>query len=149
MSTTGPTCVVDSGATCHFSPYKANFMTFKSGHAMKITCTAGKVLLLKGTGNIKISVPNGDQLQEITLTNALYMPDMAHSLISVPALNTTGCEVVFRSGTCKIWSPTGMLVLTILMHTSGLYLIDDTNQSTKHATSAITVHTVDLLHCTQ
>jgi hypothetical protein len=146
MSCTGPTHVVDSGVTRHFSPYKDDFAVYKPGHAVKITCADGKVLLSKGSGNIKISVPNGDQSREIMPTKALYMPNMAHSLISVPALDTSGCEVVFGSSVCKIWSPTGALVSTIPMHGSRLYLIDDMNQSNELATSAVMEHTVDSLH---
>ncbi|SPJ90343.1 uncharacterized protein FTOL_13224 [Fusarium torulosum] len=74
-----------------------------------------------GTYCLRVRGPKGSQ--NITLNNALYVPEGHSNLLSVSALEKKGAEVVFRNGKTLVTNK-GKAVLTAT-RISGVYIIDE------------------------
>jgi len=97
--------IFDSGASCHISPARADFKTFRPISSQRVTGLGGSFVSAVGCGSVDISMATGHKL---TLHNVLYIPSSDVRLVSVHALNfagnfashfdTASCWVTDRSG---------------------------------------------------
>jgi hypothetical protein len=74
--------IIDSGATSHFCPDRAKFITFEAIKAQDVRTADGSTISALGWGDIKVDLPLGNKYTTITLKNTLYTPKMALTLIS-------------------------------------------------------------------
>jgi hypothetical protein len=75
--------IIDSGATSHFCPDRAKFITFEAIKVQDIHTADGTTTSALGQGDIKVDLPLGKKYTTVTLKNTLYTPKMALTLISV------------------------------------------------------------------
>ena len=81
----------DSGATCHISPYKADFTSYKALSPPAYLNTANQQCFPTiGKGNLVIQVPNNGTKHMLTLHNALHAPAVTYTLVSIGALAEEG-----------------------------------------------------------
>ena len=85
----------NTGVTCHVCSDKKMFSTFKPIE------TREKVFIgnfatsdIKGQGKVVLKMTSG---KELTLTNALYVPEIRMNLVSGSLLNSHGFQLVFES----------------------------------------------------
>jgi hypothetical protein len=108
----------DSGATCHISPYKADFTLYKTLSLPAYLNTANQQRFPAiGEGNLVIRVPNNGTKSVLTLRNALHAPAVAYTLVSIRALDEEGYATNIRSGCLEIVSPRGEQV-GLIPHTA-------------------------------
>jgi hypothetical protein len=74
--------IIDSGATSHFCPDCAKFITFEAIKAQDVCTADGTTISALGQGDIKVDLPLGNKYTTVTLKNTLYTPKMALTLIS-------------------------------------------------------------------
>src|SRR5260370_14806557 len=66
----------DSGASCHMSPNRKQFVTYREIPARPITAANNKVFHAICMGDLQINVPNGKKSTEVLLKNARHAPDL-------------------------------------------------------------------------
>ena len=114
--------ILDSGATCHMCNSKRQFVQLREvSNQLAITLGDGSTLQAAGRGDVvlRVKLPRG-KIEECTLHDVLYVPDLAYNLLSVPAaakknkvttFSELKCEikgaqlllVVIEKGACIIW----------------------------------------------
>ena len=112
--------IIDMGATSHYSPHRADFVTFQNiePHPYK---TADRAMpYATGIGDLKSTLPNRNTSSPVTLKNTLYTPNMKYILISVSKLDLANFEVCTKDCACKIFAPDGKLIGQVLLE-QGLY----------------------------
>ncbi|KAF7334060.1 Retrovirus-related Pol polyprotein from transposon TNT 1-94 [Mycena venus] len=99
--------IVDSGATRHFSPDRAKFITFKEIPPVPIRAADGRSFSATGKGSYQTFFPMGpgQRPTRATLLNTYYSPHMAYTLISVSTLDRAGFAVHVSDGKCLFRSP--------------------------------------------
>jgi hypothetical protein len=90
--------IVDSGATSHMTGDRSSFESFRPTQ-VRIGVANQTVLIAKGMGNVRLSLPGGRVLM---LKNVLYAPGVSHNLLSVSGLCQDGHTVSFDINGCKI-----------------------------------------------
>jgi hypothetical protein len=90
--------ILDSGASCHFSPDCPQFRNYEEHLSPEpIRAADGQTFSAVGKGNIQIELPNGDQKPTpITLKNAYYSPHMAFTLMSVSCIDQAGFSLLSK-----------------------------------------------------
>jgi hypothetical protein len=106
------TCM-DSGASSHYCPDRAQFQNYRPLDNRDITTADGRTLKVVGIGDVRIDLPNGPKRTPALLKNTVYAPDMAFTLISVGRLDKGNCSVTFQKGMCTICNPEGHIMGTI------------------------------------
>ena len=114
--------IIDSGATQHMTYEKDqlfNYVEFKQ------PCTVNlgddRFILAYGKGTYRIVADLGDRVQNISLRDVLYLPDLEKNLLSVRAMVKLGANVEFVSDECKI-TRSGKLLAVGEMH-GKLYML--------------------------
>jgi hypothetical protein len=126
---------VDSGATVHYCPDRAKFVTYQAVSGPEIYAADGHALHSIGMGNIIINLPNGDKSMEVTLHDVFHVPEMTTTLISVGCLDTAGYLAHFRHGMCHIKVPDNKIIAEVpLQH--GLYVLGARSPNSDVALSA-------------
>jgi hypothetical protein len=62
----------------------------------------GRTFDALGMGNVRLNLLNKDGVTTVVLHNAIYMPDVAFMLISVPWLDRARYNTLFGNGKAKI-----------------------------------------------
>jgi GAG-pre-integrase domain len=120
----------DSGATCHISPYKADFTSYKALSPPAYLNTANQQRFPTiGEGNLVIRVPNNGTEHTLTLRNALHAPAVAYTLMSIGALDEEGYTAHIKDGCLEIISPHGEQVGLIPRTPRRLYKVVHTSDS--------------------
>ena len=90
--------IIDSGASCHFSPDRSKFQNYKEFTSQEpIRAADGHTFHAIGKGNIQIHLPNGNQkMTSITLKEVYYSPIMAFTLISVSCINHASFTLIIK-----------------------------------------------------
>jgi hypothetical protein len=71
-------------------------------------------------GDVHIELPNGSSRTKAILKEAVYVPEMAFTLVSVSRLDDAKCATLFKNGMCTIMDPAGRTMATLPRH-DGLY----------------------------
>jgi hypothetical protein len=138
---------VDSGATVHYCPDRAKFVTYQTVSGPEIYAADGRALRSIGMGNIVINLPNGDESTEVTLRDVFHVPEMTTTLISVGRLDAAGYLAHFGRGMCRIEAPDNKIIAQVpLQH--GLYALGARSPNSDVALSAIQKLTLAQAHKT-
>jgi len=80
------------------------FTVKTSGVGAKVTLAEGHKLSIKGLGYISMDVGAGNTKVRMVFGEAMLVPDLTDSLLSVRAVDRRGGAVVFVGDTCYILS---------------------------------------------
>lgn len=95
-STRDDSWVIDSGATCHMTPNKNLFSKLDRSHRSDIVVANGKKVIACGIGCVELpKEQNRKTHRSLKLDNALWVPDLRTSLLSVSQLAKEGNIIVF------------------------------------------------------
>jgi hypothetical protein len=120
----------DSGASCHMSPFRHQFITYHPIPPHPIMAADKRLFFAKGIGDVRIKVPNGESsFTPVILCDALHAPEMALTVVSIGRIAKAGMSVSFEGTTCKITNSSGLVVGKIPSNPNGLYQV-------KHAYAA-------------
>ena len=73
-------------------------------------------------GDLHIELPNGSEKMKTIFEDAIHMPEMAFTLISISRLDKAGYSITVKKGMCTIQSPKHKTIATI-SHSDGFYRI--------------------------
>lgn len=92
--------IIDSGASCHISPFLSDFKSIRPIKAHPITGLGDQSVTAVGIGSIELSTPLGT----LSLHDALYVPASSARLLSVFLLGESNFNTHFypREGHCFI-----------------------------------------------
>src|SRR6266404_8645454 len=76
-----------------------------------------------GIGHLQIRVPNGESFTPTILSDTLYAPEMALTVVSISRIAKAGFAVSFEGNACKIKNKKGVVVGTIPANNNGLYQV--------------------------
>jgi hypothetical protein len=94
---------LDSAATNHICQSKENFVTYSAESLSSITVGGSNAVKVSGRGSIRIEFLLSDgSINEVLLTNVLYVPDFGTNLVSATALMSKGLSIMLAEPTCKI-----------------------------------------------
>ena len=114
----------DSGASCHMSPFRHQFISYRSIPPRPIMAADKRHFFAKGMGDLRIQVPNGESFTPVILRDALYAPEMALTVVSISRIARAGYSVSFEGNACKITDNKGKTVGTVPSNNSGLYRVE-------------------------
>ena len=120
------TCV-DSGASRDYCPDRSKFSNYKPIDR-NITTADGRTVKAIGMGDMHVELPNGSKKTKTIFKNAIHVPDMAFTLISISRLDKAGYSVTFNKGMCTIKNRNRHTIATI-PHSDGLYRVVTPKQS--------------------
>ena len=98
------TWVLVFGATSLMAAVDKGFTVETSGIGAKVTVAEGHKLPIKGHGYISMDVGAGNTKVRMVFGEAMLVPDLTDSLLSVRAVDRRGGAVVFVGDTCYILS---------------------------------------------
>ena len=94
---------IDSGASQHMTPDKKGLSDYQSfRNPLQVKLADNSVLLSYGKGNLHLSVFDGTEKVNITLSDVLFVPKIQNKLLSLPSMTEKGAEVRFKGQSCKI-----------------------------------------------
>jgi transposase InsO family protein len=82
--------IFDSGATCHISPERSDFLMFRPMSSRPVLGLGGSAVYATECGSVELLMSDG---QRLTLHEVLFIPSSDVRLISVHALNAAGSYV--------------------------------------------------------
>ena len=132
----------DSGASCHMSPFRHKFTSYRSITPRPIMAANKRMFFARGIGDLQIRVPNGKFSTAVTLRDTLYAPEIALTVVSVSRITKAGFAVAFEGNTCKITSPGGKTVGRIPATNNGLYRVEHVNVASTAADEVIDMRTL-------
>lgn len=90
--------IIDSGASSHMTNSKEFFINFNENTKGSVTLADNlSILKVRGSGKVILNCEfNGNKSLTLNLSNVLYVPDLASSLISVKKLIKDGYTVKFN-----------------------------------------------------
>ena len=94
--------IVDSGATTHMSPHRADFDTFESTSPRKVFMGDDSVLQAIGRGSILVDTKVGGCTKRIRFKDVLYVPKLQSNLLSVSKIVDKGLNVQIGALGCSI-----------------------------------------------
>lgn len=103
--------ILDSGATEHMTSDRSKFTTLKDYSSIVEVANSEKIEVT-GTGDITISVlEDSEERKNITLANALYVPNLGGNLLSLGRIEERGFKVQFAHGEAKVLSQNDEVIL--------------------------------------
>jgi hypothetical protein len=129
----------DSGASCHMSPFRQQFVSYRSIPPCPIMAADKCVFYANGIRDLRICIPNGESYTPVILCNALYAPDMALTIVSISRIAKAGLSVLFEGNNCKITNQQGAVVGRIPSNNSGLYCVEHVCAATMRAAEVIDI----------
>lgn len=96
--------IVDSGATCHICNDLRQFASVNNlSKPMEVIVGDGRALKASKSGvvELKLLKPNG-QKKLLHITDALFVPELSYSLLSVPKATQNGATITFNGTSCQI-----------------------------------------------
>lgn len=128
--------ILDSGATGHMCNSEHQFVKLQTlSNPLTITLGDGGTLQAGGRGEVvlRVKLPHG-KIEECTLHNVLYVPDLAFNLLSVPAAARKNKVTTFSALKCEIKDAKGRLVASGHREGSLYYLDCDGAKQQAHST---------------
>jgi transposase InsO family protein len=114
----------DSGATCHISPYRDDFINYRALEPpLFLHAANGQRFPAIGTGTMVVSTPNGDVQSELTLEKVLHAPSVGYTLVLLGSLNALGHRITIGRGQLEIESQGGERLELIARTLRGLYRV--------------------------
>ena len=105
----------NSGAMRHLSPYREDFITYRSLEPPLYLNAANKQQFpAVGMGSMVINALLGAASSEITLKNILYAPTVGYTLVLFGVLNSLGYHMSIDAGELEIMSPASSVVAHVL-----------------------------------
>ncbi|KAF9799647.1 hypothetical protein IEO21_10534 [Rhodonia placenta] len=114
------TRLLDSGASRHFDPCRANFITFRDIAPKPIASADGRTFHATGEGDVRVTTVHNGKTTQFILCDVLYAPSMPHALISISRAASTGLSVRFERDGCHVVAPDGR-TLFVVAEKNGLY----------------------------
>jgi hypothetical protein len=132
----------DSGASCHMSPFRHQFISLRTIAPRPIMAADKRRFFATGIGDLRIQVPNGESSTPIILRDALYAPEMALTVISINRITKAGYSVLFEKETCKIKDSEGKVVGVVPANNNRLYRVEHVHaaSSTNEVVDVPTLH---------
>ena len=132
----------DSGASCHMSPFRHQFVSIRPIAPRPIMAADKRRFFATGMGDLRIRVPNGESSTPVMLRDALYAPEMALTVISINRIAKAGYSVLFEKEACKIKDGGGKIVGVIPANNNGLYRVEHVHaaSSTNEVVDVPTLH---------
>ena len=97
--------MLDSGATQHMCNDKFLFSNFVNlSTSVKVEVGDGRPLTAVGEGSVSLKVNLPNKVENRILEKVLYVPDLAHNLISISQVTLGGKITKFYEHSCKIFS---------------------------------------------
>ncbi|KAK5996264.1 Retrovirus-related Pol polyprotein from transposon TNT 1-94 [Cladobotryum mycophilum] len=115
--------ILDSGASCHMVCQRQNFHTMEPYQGSAVKGFGDSRIQPEGSGTYVLQTKTPSGLKELSLSQALYVPNAGFNLISVSALDAMGCTVMVQGGRAIVTKGHHVL-LTAVKH-SGIYIVDE------------------------
>ena len=133
---TSDTCndswVFDSGATQHMCNDKFLFSNFVNlSTSVKVEVGDGRPLTAVGEGSVSLKVNLPNKVENRILEKVLYVPDLAHNLISISQVTLGGKITKFYEHSCKIFRKENKL-LAVGKRLGKLYMLDCFQKTAAH-----------------
>ena len=144
-----PTLLVDTGATSHIINDKSKFVSFDqkfdpSKHVIELADgSKANVVLGKGNAKVKLYDVNGN-LQDVMLSNVLYILSYQQNIFSVPAAIEKGAAVSLDSQVREYRDPKG--IVFGIEQVGKLYYLNSISSPQNNASSLVEWHKI-LGHC--
>jgi hypothetical protein len=139
------TAIIDSGATSHFCPNRAEFILYNPITPLDIRTADGSIISAIGRGDVRMNLLLGSKWTMVTLKDALHVPKMSYMLVATNRITAAGLAVHFEGTNCRILSSgPKRQVIAEIPHVDGLYTV--TGQHEHHAALAKEKLTLGELH---
>ncbi|XP_074289330.1 uncharacterized protein LOC141614485 [Silene latifolia] len=96
----GDVWFVDSGCSNHMSSSQSLFMDLDTTQKSEVRLGDDKVVQVEGKGTITLSTSSG---KKKLIHNVLFVPSLAHNLLSVGQLMSSGYKFLFDDDSCQYW----------------------------------------------
>lgn len=107
---------IDSGASCHMTPYKELLGNYRNIHDREIITANNARMPVKYAGDGKLNIGHGD----IEITDVLHVPNLGTNLLSVQKIVSKGNSVVFDEKGCTIYNKNGSVIANCVQE-NGVY----------------------------
>lgn len=138
--------ILDSGCTRHLSPYKKDFVTFKTIAPKAMRAANNNSFHATGEGDLVVKIPNGNDTTHLRLVEALYSPEVGFTLISIGSLDKEGYSATFSGERCIVRDANGEQVAEVPRSDRGLYRFSSSNHEDEHVNVADEVVSLEDLH---
>jgi len=108
---------IDSGASCHMTPFRDMFKTFSNDIHDKMMIRVGDGRNIVATGVVEGFIEGFGRI--------LYVPELKLGLYSVSQFQRTGVDVTFSRGGCIVKRSNGHGIFSIFNAINGLYLLGE------------------------
>ena len=119
---TGTNWVIDSGATCHICNDRGSFIEFKSLQNPLDILGDGRGLKAIGCRTVILILKSGPLMRRCKLYNVLYVPELAHNLLSVSKAVEKGISFTLNDHGCIIKDANRRLI-TVATKVGNLYIV--------------------------
>jgi hypothetical protein len=89
-----------------------------------IATADSQVFYTIGVGNMEIDIPNDGSSTRVVLQDALHMPDMGPTIVSIRWIIRAGCVILFEGDSCYIKNKKGKVIGKIPRSTNGLFKVE-------------------------
>lgn len=118
------TQLFDLGVSCHISPHRDEFSTFKTITPQALKTANKQTFSAVGEGEVTLDLPNGATSSKLHLTEVLYSPEAGYTIISIRRLDVAGFTTTFANNKCIIHDNCGARIAEIPRSGRGLIQID-------------------------
>lgn len=126
--------LVDSGASAHMCARRELFTTLRPVTEENVCIANGEKVPIRGCGNIRLTVNTGNGKMNVTLHDALWVPELDINIISVSKLSGNGYTVVFTNEECNVIKHNKSMCIGKFHN--NLYKLNDVTEE-RHSTRAL------------
>jgi hypothetical protein len=137
--------IIDSRASRHFCPDQSKFQNYKPINR-PIKTADGRIFKGWGMGDVHIGLPNGNAKTSILLTECVYSPNFAFTLISVSRIAKVTQGVNFKANYAEIMHHDGRIIARIPESQYLYRLAAEKKAQHDHANAAVTKLTIMEAH---
>jgi hypothetical protein len=113
----------DLGVSWHISPFRQCFTTYHTITPHPITIANKRTFYTVGTGDLHIEVSNRSRLTPILLKDALHMPDIGLTVVSIGWITGSSHTVAFKGNECQIKDQNDIIIGRIPISANGIYKV--------------------------
>ncbi len=116
--------IVDSGCSAHMTHDKSLFLSYAPvAGSQYVELGDNKKVEIVGQGTVRIQLKVKGKQSTCNLHNAMHVPDLGYSLLSVPSMDKNGLFTTFGNKMCYVRNKKQRLVATATM-VGNLYKLD-------------------------